>query len=242
MLRLKKKQQMTTKQNNLINYAKELGIKIVNIEDYSNRDSLITCICKNGHTMTKSVDNLIKTNFECVECLSLQEKNIEDLIPFFLSLDAATYVTGMSIFNKEGQLLGHKVLSIDRKKDYFVRLREIKEEIENIVKKDNIKCVILEDIQYQQNPILFKKLGMLQGVIRYLIVNDLQVELITALADEWRSYNNIGGIKRPEQKAAAIAKAKAIYKEDISEDESESIFLGKYGIHQYYKNKKSQED
>ena len=39
--------------------------------------------------------------------------------PFFLALDAASYVTGMSIFNKEGQLLGHKTVSIDKKKIFY---------------------------------------------------------------------------------------------------------------------------
>jgi hypothetical protein len=72
---------------------------------------------------------------------------------------------------------------------------------------------------------------MLQGVLRYLIIKDLDIQLITALADEWRAYNHISGAKRQDQKKAAIARAQAIFKDDIPEDESESIFLGYYGIH-----------
>lgn len=233
---------MTTKQNNLEQFAANLGVKIINIEDYKNKDSVIQCICPNGHKLVNTVDYLIKTNFECIECLSANEKDINDLTPFFLALDAATYVSGMSIFNKEGQLLGHKTLKIDKKKDYFTRLKEIIQEIKRIVIEQNIKCVILEDIQYQQNPALFKKLAMLQGVIRYLVINVLDIELITAMADEWRSYNYIYGTKRAEQKAAAIQKAKDIYKTDIPEDESESIFLGKYGIYTYYNNRGIEEE
>ena len=148
----------------------------------------------------------------------------------------------MSIFNKEGQLLGHKTFNVDKKKDYFTRLKLIIEEIYNIITKQDIKCVILEDIQYQQNPVLFKKLAMLQGVIRYWVINILKIELITAMADEWRSYNHIYGTKRPEQKTAAIARAKQIFDTDIPEDESESIFLGNYGIHLYYQNKNYREE
>ncbi len=233
---------MNQKQSSLFDFATGLGVVITNIGDYQNKESILQCRCKSGHALQASVDTLLKTGFECLECMAEFQSNITDTTPYFLSLDAATYTTGMSIFNKEGQLLGHKTFSIDKKKDYFVRLKEIVEEVYSIVVKQNIKCVILEDIQYQQNPVLFKKLAMLQGVIRYWVINILQIELITAMADEWRSYNHIYGSKRPEQKLAAIERAMKIFKVEIPEDESESIFLGMYGISQYYKNKTYKEE
>lgn len=233
---------MNQKQSNLINYAESLGVVVDDIENYINKESVIHCRCKNGHLIQGSVDYLLKTSFECLECEKEKQKNIVDTTPYFLSLDAATYTTGMSIFNKEGQLLGHKTFNVDKKKDYFTRLELIIEEIYNIITKQDIKCVILEDIQYQQNPVLFKKLAMLQGVIRYWVINVLKIELITAMADEWRSYNHIYGTKRPEQKTAAIARAKQIFDTDIPEDESESIFLGNYGIYLYYQNKNYREE
>lgn len=233
---------MTTKQSNLINYCYTKGVVINNIEDYTNKDSVLKCTCPFGHILSGTVDLLLKTDFECIECLIKSQKNIKDTTPYFLSLDAATYVTGMSVFNKEGQVLWHQALSIDKRKDYFVRLEEIVNTVKDIIKKNNIQCVILEDIQYQQNPALFKKLAMLQGVIRYMIINVLHIELITAMADEWRAYNHIYGAKRQEQKNAAIERAKMIYLEDISEDEAESIFLGRYGIHLYYQNRKMEEE
>ena len=225
---------MNQKQTNLLALAKKLGVDILNINDYQNKDSFIKCSCsKYGHPIENSVDYLLKTNFECIECLHLAAIDVKDTTPFFLSLDAASYVTGMSLFNKDGQLLGHKTFNIDKKKDFFERVEELKREIVRIVKENNIQCVILEDIQYQQNPILFKKLAMLQGVLRYTIINELNVQLITAMADEWRAYNHIYGSKRQDQKKAAIERAHAIFKDDIPEDESESIFLGYYGIHIY---------
>jgi hypothetical protein len=233
---------MNQKQSNLINYAESLGVVVDDIENYINKESVIHCRCKNGHLIQGSVDYLLKTSFECLECEREKQKNIVDTTPYFLSLDAATYTTGMSVFNKEGQLLGHKTFNVDKKKDYFTRLELIIEEIYNIITKQDIKCVILEDIQYQQNPVLFKKLAMLQGVIRYWVINVLKIELITAMADEWRSYNHIYGTKRPEQKTAAIARAKQIFDTDIPEDESESIFLGNYGIYLYYQNKNYREE
>ena len=233
---------MNQKQSNLIDFASGLGVVVTNIGDYQNKESILDCRCKNGHKLQGSVDYLLKTGFECLECIADFQSNITDTTPYFLSLDAATYTTGMSIFNKEGQLLGHKTFNVDKKKDYFTRLKEIVEEVYSIAVKQNIKCVILEDIQYQQNPVLFKKLAMLQGVLRYWVINVLKIELITGMADEWRSYNHIYGTKRPVQKLAAIERARKIFKTDIPEDESESIFLGMYGVSQYYKNKTYKEE
>lgn len=82
---------------------------------------------------------------------------------------------------------------------------------------------------------------MLQGVLRYTIIEELGVQLITAMADEWRAYNHIYGGKRQEQKKAAIERAKAIFKDEIPEDESESIFLGYYGIHVYSEGPQEEE-
>lgn len=227
---------MNQKQSNLVALAEKLGVSIINIEDYQNKDSVLKCLCKDTHTITGTVDYLLKTNFECMECLHADAVKVNDTTPFFLALDAASYVTGMSLFNKQGQLLGHKTFSIDKKKDFFTRLSELKREIVKIIQENNIQCVILEDIQYQQNPVLFKKLAMLQGVIRYAVIEELQIDIITAMADEWRAFNHIYGVKRPEQKKAAMDRAKAIFHDDIPEDESESIFLGYYGIDRYYKN------
>lgn len=230
---------MNNKQSNLCALAEKLGVNILNIENYQNKDSVLKCSCSShGHIIEGTVDYLLKTNFECMECLHLNAVNVQDVTPFFLSLDAASYVSGMSLFNKAGQLLGHKTFSIDKKKDFFERVEELKREVTKIATENNIQCIILEDIQYQQNPVLFKKLAMLQGVLRYTIIKELDIDLITAMADEWRSYNHIYGTKRPEQKKAAIERAKAIFRDDIPEDESESIFLGYYGIHQYYNNSK----
>lgn len=225
---------MNQKQNNLLTLAATLNVTILDIENYQNKDSVLHCSClSHGHIYEGTVDYLLKTNFECIECLHLRAVDVKDTVPFFLSLDAASYVTGMSILNREGQLLGHKTFSIDKKKDFFTRVDELKQEITRIIKENNIQCVILEDIQYQQNPVLFKKLAMLQGVLRYTIVNELDVELITAMADEWRSYNHIYGTKRQDQKKAAMDRARAIFHDEIPEDESESIFLGYYGVHLY---------
>ncbi len=233
---------MTAKQNNLLSLANTLGVNILNIEDYQNKDSVLKCACSShGHIIEGTVDYLLKTNFECIECLHTKAVDVKDMTPFFLALDAASYVTGMSLFNKEGQLLGHKTFSIDKKKDFFTRVKELRTEIMKIIEENNIQCVILEDIQYQQNPVLFKKLAMLQGVLRFAIIEELKIDLITAMADEWRAYNHIYGSKRAEQKKAAINRAHLIFHDDIPEDESESIFLGYYGITRYYDRRPEEE-
>lgn len=234
---------MNSKQEAVKRLAQENGVTILNIEEYKNKDSIVKCRCNAlGHLFEGTVRDMMRNNFQCFECFKFDAQHVKDKTPYFLALDAASYTTGMSIFNRDGQLLGHKAFVIEKKKDFFTRVKELRDEIIRIVKQDDIKCVILEDIQYQQNPLLFKKLAMLQGVIRNTVINDLDICLISALPAEWRAYNHIEGNKRNEQKQAAIYKAKLIFDEDIGEDESESIFLGYYGIFVYNQQQHLEED
>jgi Holliday junction resolvasome RuvABC endonuclease subunit len=224
---------MTQKQSNLLSFLEHKAFTVKNIEDYKNKNSILKVQCPNGHSFAATVDVLLKTNLECLMCLKNEAAEISKLPPFFLAVDAATYSTGLAFFDRKGNLLGHQMFVVDKKVTYFDRLSRIKEEIIRLIKENKIKCVILEDIQYQQNPALFKKLAMLQGVLRFAIVKEAQIELVTALADEWRSFNNILGQKRAEQKEAAKKRGKIIFQKDISEDEVEAIFLGLYGINKY---------
>lgn len=234
---------MNSKQEAVKRLAQENGVTILNIEEYKNKDSIVKCRCNAlGHLFEDTVRDMMHNNFQCFECFKFDAQHVKDKTPYFLALDAASYTTGMSIFNRDGQLLGHKAFVIEKKKDFFTRVKELRDEIIRIVKQDDIKCVILEDIQYQQNPLLFKKLAMLQGVIRNTVINDLDICLISALPAEWRAYNHIEGNKRNEQKQAAIYKAKLIFDEDISEDESESIFLGYYGVFVYNQQQHLEEE
>lgn len=234
---------MNSKQEAVKRLAQENGVTILNIEEYKNKDSIVKCRCNAlGHLFEGTVRDMMHNNFQCFECFKFDAQHVKDKTPYFLALDAASYTTGMSIFNRDGQLLGHKAFVIEKKKDFFTRVKELRDEIIRIVKQDDIKCVILEDIQYQQNPLLFKKLAMLQGVIRNTVINDLDICLISALPAEWRAYNHIEGNKRNEQKQAAIHKAKLIFDEDIGEDESESIFLGYYGVFVYNQQQHLEED
>ena len=57
---------MNNKQNNLYLLAKGLGVSILNIEDYHNKDSELICKCSFGHEIEHPVEYLLKTNFECL--------------------------------------------------------------------------------------------------------------------------------------------------------------------------------
>ena len=228
---------MNQKQITANNIAEKAGVKILNIEDYKNKDSELLCECMALHHKFKySVEYLMLTGFECIECKRYDATHVKDFTPYFLALDAASYTTGMVLFNKEGQMLTHRAFTIDKRKDFFERAKILKEEIVKVIQENNIRCVILEDIQLQANPQLFKKLSMLHGILRYTIINELDIDLVTATPAEWRSFSHIRGAKREEQKQAAIRKANYIFGEEIGEDESEAIFLGYYGIDTYKKN------
>ena len=228
---------LNKKQEKIILAARDRQCEILNIQDYKDKQSLITYKCARGHENTKTVETIQKQNFECVECLSHFHLSVTNTAPYYLSLDAATYVTGYALFNKEGQKITNGVITIPKKTEYYERLRILKESILEIIYKNNVKVVILEDVQYQFNPVLFKKLSMMQGYIRMGIIKEAHRPLVTAMANEWRSYNNIISQKRKPQKADAISRAIAIFKEQYTEDESEAILLGMYGIYKYSQKK-----
>ena len=75
-MNLENKKPINQKQSNLINYARGLGVVIDDIENYANKESVIHCRCGNGHLIQGSIDYLLKTSFECLECEKERQKNI----------------------------------------------------------------------------------------------------------------------------------------------------------------------
>ena len=77
---------MTNKQSNLQTLAHNKGVNIINIEEYQNKDSILQCSClSQGHKIEGTVSYLLKTDFECLECLHLQAVNVNDNTPFLFS-------------------------------------------------------------------------------------------------------------------------------------------------------------
>lgn len=219
---------MNTKQSNLCDHLGEKGYVVTNPEDYKNIDSILSISCKNGHRQTKTVGEFQKDDWECIECIKLEEQTLKSKEGFLLSLDAATNTTGWAVLNKYGQLVESGYFTADKKLSLMKRINQLIDEIERLIKKYTIKILAIENIQLQYNTLVFKTLCMLRGILYYHFEYELGMKIYSFGADEWRSYSHIPGKTREEKKENTLLRAHNIYEKDFEEDEADALFLGKY--------------
>ena len=95
--------------------------------------------------------------------------------------------------------------------------------------------IIIEDIQYQNNIQTFKVLAKLQGVlINTCIEHNLTYHVVHSAT--WKSFNNVKGKARLQQKEEAQRVVKTLYQLKVTQDEADAICMGRYAVHTY-KNK-----
>ena len=70
----------------------------------------------------------------------------------------------------------------------------------------------------------------MQGVIIDLLI-ELNIQFKIIHPSCWKSWNNIKGRKRVEQKRNTIEKVKEIYEREAMEDEADAICIGLYALH-----------
>lgn len=219
---------MTNKQEALKEKLEKLGFSVKNIEDYKNADSIITITCKNNHTQTSSINNFAKKDWECINCIALEESQLKSKEGYLLSLDAATNTTGWAVLNKEGQLLQSGFFCADKKLPLMGRINQLLDEINRLIKLFNIRVIAIEAIQLEWNTKVYETLAMLRGILFYNLEYLQGYKIYSFGADVWRSYSHIIGANRQEKKENTMERAKIIYNRDFEEDEADAIFLGKY--------------
>lgn len=141
-----------------------------------------------------------------------------------LALDQATKLTGYSIW-VDGQLINYGVFNVEDVKETESRVENTKMFLRAIVDLYKVDRVILEDIQQQSNPKVYKLLAELLGVLtNYLYEN--KIPYTTVRPSEWRKILKVTGRKRQEQKDSAKELVRSLYNKDTTEDESDAICLG----------------
>lgn len=219
---------MNSKQLALCERLKEMGYEITNLEDYKNVDSTLTIICKNGHRQTNTVHEFQRNDWECIECIKLEESEVNPKKGYLLALDAATNTTGWAVLNKNGQLLTSGYFAADKKLPLMKRVNQLLDEIDRLIKEYDIEVFAIEDIQLEYNTIVFKTLAMLRGILFYHLEYKLDKKVYSFGADIWRSYSHIRGNSRQEKKKNTLLRAQDIYGREFEEDEADALFLGKY--------------
>ena len=211
------------------------GLICLDIDKYSNLDTILTFKCKNNHTLEASIRSVRNAHFKCPECEGQASIGIVNNIQpppktgyRIVAIDNATKNAGVSIFD-DNKLTFYHLYQYDG--DTITRMVNNRQFLENVViDLWQADMIVIEDIQYQNNNIMtFKTLAMLLGSsLVSCAAKHIKVE--TVLSKVWRSNFMIGGKTRIEQKKQAIDKVKLMYGIDVVDDIAEAILLGKYAV------------
>ena len=110
-------------------------------------------------------------------------------------------------------------------------LKPAREKIRELIEQSKANKVVIEDIQQQNRNVgTYKKLAMLMGVLLCLFQElGLPFEVVTPT--RWKSFCQIKGKKRVEQKENTAAFVQDKFKlSDLTEDMADAISLGYYAV------------
>lgn len=146
-----------------------------------------------------------------------------------LALDQASKTTGYAIF-ENGKLLAYNKFTFEDS-DMGIRLMKIRNKVREIIEENNIKEVIMEDIQLQEdaknNVVTFKILAEVFGIIHEL-TTEMNIPWSAVSSSTWRHTLGIKGVKRAERKLLAQDYVEKHYSVRPTEDECDAICIGTY--------------
>ena len=143
-----------------------------------------------------------------------------------LALDQSSKTTGYAIF-EDRELVNYGKITFSHSNP-IERMNCLMQEIENIIKNNNIEKVFLEDIQMQgrvNNVVTFKILAFVLGMFEiYCFKNKIPYEVIPS--STWKSKCKIKGKARQEQKQDAQRFVKEVFDISPAQDTVDAICLG----------------
>lgn len=215
-------------------------------KDYKNLKTGLEMLCPNGHQINLTYEEWRKnTQHECPICikqpfLKINEKNIKKKGYRILALDQSTHISGWSLY-EDNQLINYGSWEATEKKS-TARISSIKAWVSYMIEKFSADELILEDIQLQKFTkeqggedaavLTYKKLAQLQGVLKNFCYENGIVYTVVS-PSIWKSYNNIKGKTRSDQKKSAQLRVEAIFSIKASSDESDAILIGRYAAAQH---------
>lgn len=206
-------------------------------DSYKNLKTDLELICPNNHQVFVPYEDWRKyENYECPICIKQNIVKINEKTKRkkegrrILALDQSTRISGWSIY-EDSQLInyGHWEATENQ---VDARISSTLAWVASMIDKHQIDQVYFEDIQLQkfdngEAVTTYKVLAQLQGVLfNYCYENGIPYEEIFPAT--WRQYNNVKGKTRTDRKKSAQLKVKSIFDIDVSEDEADSILIGRY--------------
>lgn len=233
------------------NHLEEEGWQLIS-DSYKNLDTELEMKCPEGHLQTQTYRHWRK-HPQCEVCMAGDPYKVKkNKVPIkkiattrILALDAATVVTGYSIYD-DGVLVSYGTHKVKDDLPTEERINEMKKWLLAAIKEWEPDFIGLENIQLQS----YGKGSSQFQVETYRVLANLQGVLIDAAfescidhglvyAVEWRKYCGVGeGTGRENKKKQAQDKVQLWYNQKCTQDEADAICIGKYFVG-YLKKSKS---
>lgn len=231
------------------NHLEEEGWTLIS-DSYKNLNTELEMQCPNGHKQFQTYGNWRKHPI-CEQCMAGDPYKIKknkvpskkDDTQRILALDAATIITGYSIFDN-GELVSYGTYKVNKELPTEQRINEMKKWLIAAIEEWEPCFIGIENIQLQsfkgfQNVEMYRALANLQGVLIDTVF-EASIDHDLVYSSTWRNYCNVGDDKgRENKKKAAQEKVKLWYQQDCTQDEADAICIGKYFVHLLKNNKSS---
>lgn len=229
------------------NHLETEGWKLIS-DTYKNLNTELEMECPEGHRQFQTYGNWRKHPI-CEQCMAGDSYKIKkNKVPAknadtvrVLALDAATNITGYSIYD-DRDLVSYGTFKTSGEKAEE-RIHEVKEWLKaaiaawepDFVGIENIQLQSFGNNQYQVET--YRVLANLQGVlVDTLFEACIDHDLVSV--NTWRNYCNVGqGTGRENKKKQAQDKVKLWYNQNCTQDEADAICIGKYFAHLLKNNK-----
>lgn len=232
------------------NHLAAEGWKLIS-DSYKNLNTELEMICPNGHQQRQTYGNWRKRPV-CEKCFAGNVYKVKkNKVPIkkidtrrILALDAATGITGYSIYDDD-ILVSYGTFKTNNEKNVTERINEVKQWLINMINKIEPDFIGIENIQLQtfgqgQTQVkTYNTLARLQGVLLDTCF-EASIDHDLVYSTQWRQYCGVGeGTGRENKKKQAQDKVKIWYQQDCTQDEADAICIGKYFVHVLKNNKSS---
>lgn len=209
------------------------GFEAVDINGYKNLTSSIEVRCSNGHKFMTDMKSVRHDKFVCPKCVGIDTSSLKEfkgLLPKkegfrIIAVDQASQKLGISVYDN-GKLVYYYWVEVSgglstRLLKIYSFMRDV------IINQWTPNYMVFEDIQYQDNALTHKTLGMVLGIC-ILAAEQAGIEHSEVLNKVWQSEFNIGGADRVTQKWNVVKRVKEFYDLDVNDDIADAILLGQY--------------
>ena len=234
------------------NHLESEGWKLIS-DSYKNLNTELEMECPEGHKQSQTYGQWRKHPV-CEKCMAGDPYKVKkNKVPIksidtrrILALDAATGITGYSIYDNE-TLVSYGTFKVNKDLPTEQRINEVKKWLIAAIKEWEPDFIGLENIQLQKygksseqfQVETYRVLANLQGVLIDTIF-EASIDHALAYSVEWRKYCGVGeGTGRENKKKQAQDKVKLWYNQNCTQDEADAICIGKYFVGLLKKNRSS---